>query len=72
MSDPLGETIVDARGMRCPWPALRLAKAMKGAKAVTLLADDPAAPAEIDALARSNGWQVIEIPEGFSVRRAAA
>ncbi|TVV76162.1 sulfurtransferase TusA family protein [Sphingomonas solaris] len=47
--------------MRCPWPALRLAKAMRalppGATA-RLLADDPAAPREVAALAAEHGWQV--------------
>ncbi|NIJ08860.1 tRNA 2-thiouridine synthesizing protein A [Sphingomonas vulcanisoli] len=72
MIEAPGETIVDARGMRCPWPVLRLARAMKGAEAVILLTDDPAAPAEIDALARSSDWDLIEISGGFSVRRSAA
>ena len=50
---------VDARGMRCPWPALRLAKAMRDVaegEPIRLLADDPAAPREIAALATQHGW----------------
>ena len=47
---------VDARGMRCPWPALRLARAMRGADAVLLLSDDPRAEAEAAALAKVHGW----------------
>lgn len=62
--------LVDARGMRCPWPALRLSKAMNIAEEVHLLADDPAAPAEIDALARLKGWEVIETSGRFVVRQA--
>ncbi|WCT75513.1 sulfurtransferase TusA family protein [Sphingomonas naphthae] len=56
--------------MRCPWPALRLAKAMREAGAVTLLADDPAAPREVAALCADQGWQ-LEMPDKghFSVRR---
>lgn len=43
---------IDARGMRCPWPAVRLAKALRGgAKAVTVIADDPNAPTELAAVA---------------------
>ena len=61
--------LVDARGMRCPWPALRLAKAMADADEVRLLADDPAAPAEIRALAQTRGWDMIENSDGFIVRR---
>ncbi|WP_268746265.1 sulfurtransferase TusA family protein [Sphingopyxis sp. MWB1] len=48
--------LVDTRGMRCPWPALRLARAMREEKAVLLVADDPRAPAEIAALAAQHGW----------------
>ena len=43
---------IDARGMRCPWPAVRLAKALRGgAKAVTVIADDPKAPTELELVA---------------------
>ena len=47
--------VVDARGMRCPWPALRLARAMRGARDVLLLADDPQAGREAAALAAEHG-----------------
>lgn len=50
--------VVDARGMRCPWPALRLARAMRESRDVLLLADDPQAGREIAALATEHGWQV--------------
>lgn len=51
--------ILDARGMRCPWPALRLARAVReapGGAVVVLIADDPKAEAEIARLADGNGW----------------
>jgi tRNA 2-thiouridine synthesizing protein A len=48
--------VVDARGMRCPWPALRLARAMRGARAARLISDDPRAEDEARALARQHGW----------------
>jgi len=48
--------IVDARGLRCPWPAIRLARAMRDGGDVTIVADDPAAPREIAALCRERGW----------------
>ena len=54
------ETLLDARGMRCPWPALRLARAMRelgGSARVRIVADDPAAPREIAALAAERGWR---------------
>ena len=65
-------TLVDARGMRCPWPALRLARAMREGKGpVTIVADDPIASTEIAALAEERGWSVehasTEIGEGFRV-----
>ncbi|MFN4356172.1 sulfurtransferase TusA family protein [Sphingopyxis alaskensis] len=52
--------LVDARGMRCPWPALRLARAMREAEAVLLVADDPNAGREVAALAAEHGWTVVD------------
>ncbi|HWK36552.1 sulfurtransferase TusA family protein [Sphingomonas sp.] len=48
---------IDARGMRCPWPAIRLARTLRDhpAAAVAILADDPAAPGELAAVARLAG-----------------
>jgi len=56
-------TLVDARGMRCPWPVIRLARAMRAQPeggTVRLLADDPAAPGEVAALVSERGWVVAE------------
>ncbi|MBN2972454.1 sulfurtransferase TusA family protein [Roseomonas aeriglobus] len=51
--------MIDARDMRCPWPALRLAKALRTAEgAVEVLADDPIAPRELAAVASAAGWSV--------------
>jgi tRNA 2-thiouridine synthesizing protein A len=49
---------IDARGMRCPWPAIRLAKALReqGSDEVEILADDPAAPRELRLVADHAGW----------------
>lgn len=45
-------TKIDARGLRCPWPAIRLARALRdGADSVEIIADDPAAPGELAAVA---------------------
>ena len=49
---------VDARGMRCPWPALRLARAMREAADVLLIADDPQVGREVAALASEHGWRI--------------
>ncbi|MEC7934089.1 MAG: sulfurtransferase TusA family protein, partial [Pseudomonadota bacterium] len=43
-------------GMKCPWPALRAARAMRETDAIVIEADDPIAGAELEALARQNGW----------------
>ena len=59
---------VDARGLRCPWPALRLARAVRqGARTVRLRADDPAAPEEIAALAAERGWRLSRDGEDFLI-----
>jgi len=57
---------VDARGLRCPLPALRLARAVRqgGAGCYTLLADDPAAQADIPALCTERGWQLLSSGNG--------
>ena len=58
MSEP---RLVDARGLLCPWPALRLARAareMGGAGRVRILADDPVAPAELARLCEERGWRL--------------
>lgn len=52
--------LVDARGLRCPWPVLRLARAFRdGAWVVELLADDPAAAGEVAAFAGERGLAVV-------------
>jgi tRNA 2-thiouridine synthesizing protein A len=52
--------LIDARGLLCPWPALRLARAareMGGQGSVRIIADDPIAPAEIAKLCAERGWK---------------
>ena len=61
-ADEAGTLVVDARGMRCPWPALRLARAMRDAADVLLIADDPQAAREVAALAGEHGWRVEDEP----------
>lgn len=56
MSEAGAPVLVDARGLRCPWPALRLARAMRGAVAARLISDDPRAGDEVRALADQHGW----------------
>ena len=61
----MGETLLDLRGMRCPWPAIRVARAIReaGEGAILLaVADDPAAPREIAAVAAERGWLISNQP----------
>ena len=66
--------LIDARGLLCPWPALRLGRAarrMGGKGAVRILADDPIAPAEISRLCAERGWECIVDPAdaaAFNIR----
>lgn len=51
---------VDCRGLRCPLPALVLAKKVRasGAGRYLLVADDPAAATDIPALCAEHGWRL--------------
>ena len=50
---------VDARGLRCPLPVLRLRKLAEGRSGrIELLTDDPAAEADVPAFARERGWTI--------------
>lgn len=54
---------VDARGLLCPLPVLRLAKAFKGKPDGTvarLLATDPAAVEDVGAFCREGGHALVE------------
>ncbi len=68
----LGPVLVDARGMLCPWPALRLSRAARelgGAGQIRILADDPAAPRELQSLCAERGWSLAAEPgEPFAFR----
>lgn len=56
--------IVDARGLRCPWPALRAARALREATTVEVLADDPAAARELAAIAATRGLAFVTLSPG--------
>lgn len=50
---------IDARGLRCPWPAIRLARALReGTERLEIVADDPAAPGELAAVAAAAGVDI--------------
>ena len=55
-------TVVDARGLRCPLPVIRLAAAALDAAPgvhLTVLATDPAAEHDVPAWARMRGHAVV-------------
>jgi tRNA 2-thiouridine synthesizing protein A len=66
------ETVIDARGHRCPVPTLRLRKALEAAQAggrVRLLADDPMARIDVPHFAAEIGAEILareEVEGGFS------
>ncbi len=57
---------IDARGMRCPWPAIRLARALRdGATVVEIAADDPRAGGELVSAAAAVGARLTVVGEGL-------
>ncbi|GAA1866659.1 sulfurtransferase TusA family protein [Myceligenerans crystallogenes] len=63
MTDGPGETAetIDARGLRCPLPVIRLAARAKAAAdgtRITVLATDPAARYDVPAWARMRGHEM--------------
>lgn len=62
--------LLDLRGMRCPWPALRVGRALReGDAPVLAVADDAAAPGEIAAVAAARDWSVrmVDHPLGAAI-----
>jgi tRNA 2-thiouridine synthesizing protein A len=71
------ERLLDLRGLRCPWPALRVARALReNDLPVLAVADDPAAEREIAAIAAERGWRMdyaeSRIGSGFLLLRDLA
>ncbi|RVT43998.1 sulfurtransferase TusA family protein [Sphingobium algorifonticola] len=52
--------------MRCPWPALRAARAMRTLESVVVLADDPMAAGELAALCAQQGWAFLALDDARS------
>lgn len=58
---------IDARGQRCPWPAIRLARALREAHPqIEIMADDPAAERELTAVATAAGATITRQSSQFS------
>lgn len=70
-------TLLDCRGRRCPLPVIELARTLPGMEigdVVRVLADDPAAAADIPAWCRMRGQDFVGETEvdgarAFDVRR---
>ncbi len=71
-------TVVDVKGLNCPLPVLRARKAMSGlpaGAALRVLATDPGAVKDIEALCRNTGAQLTGVAEQdgvftFDIRKA--
>jgi tRNA 2-thiouridine synthesizing protein A len=53
------ETVLDARGLACPLPAIKARRALAGVPpgtALVVLATDPEAPIDVAAVAADAGW----------------
>ena len=62
MDETAAETVVDARGYRCPAPTLRLRKALESLPPggrVRLLADDPMARIDVPHFAAQNRHRLV-------------
>jgi cysteine desulfurase len=65
-STPPATQTVDARGLRCPLPVIRLAQCAAGQPAGALLelwATDPAARADVPAWCRMRGHELVDVTE---------
>jgi tRNA 2-thiouridine synthesizing protein A len=65
-ADDQGALEVDARGLRCPLPVIRLAAALAGVAPgglVRLLATDPAAETDVPAFCRLRGTDLVDVAE---------
>jgi tRNA 2-thiouridine synthesizing protein A len=66
----MSETEIDARGLRCPLPVLRLQKVLLGAPSgtrIALLADDPVAVVDVPHFCSEGGHRLVattELAEG--------
>ncbi|PJI93478.1 sulfurtransferase TusA family protein [Luteimicrobium subarcticum] len=64
MSADEAPAVVDARGLRCPLPVVRLAAAARDAAPGTLLqvwSTDPAAALDVPAWARMRGHRLVDV-----------
>lgn len=63
---------IDARGLRCPLPVLRLEKALRAAvpgQRIVLLTDDPVAAIDVPHACRAGGHAVEDVAADAQARR---
>lgn len=71
MTEP--DLLVDARGLLCPWPVLRLGRAARELGrpgTIRLLADDPLVAREVAQLCTEREWEFVADPQdsaGFTI-----
>ena len=73
-SGPLSPIEVDARGLRCPLPVIRLAAAARGTPAgtrIVVLASDPAARHDIPAWCRMRDHELLEATDVTGAAKAS-
>lgn len=66
----LSDTILDLKGLKCPLPALKARKALKGLPAgavLTVICTDPMAAIDIPNLARETGDAVLDTIRGDGI-----
>jgi tRNA 2-thiouridine synthesizing protein A len=60
------DQFLDARGLKCPLPVLKARKrlaAMRVGEVLTVLADDPVAPLDLEHLAQEDGHALVEMTQ---------
>ncbi len=65
--------VLDARGLRCPLPVIRLAALLRDlppGTEVVLLATDPAARSDVAAFCRMRGHELVRVEDRVEDRRA--
>lgn len=75
----VADATLDVKGLKCPLPIMRAAKALKEVAAdatLEVLATDPGSVADFEAFCRSTGNQLVELTANagvyrFLIRRAA-
>jgi glyoxylase-like metal-dependent hydrolase (beta-lactamase superfamily II)/rhodanese-related sulfurtransferase/TusA-related sulfurtransferase len=64
--------VVDCRGLSCPWPSMKVARAITDVApggVLEVLATDPGAPGDLEAFARRTGHRIVEQSQSGVVLR---